>query len=72
MKHNMSNLDRGLRAVAGLVLVGWALLSDHPLHWWGLVGVVLLATAAVGFCPLYRSLGLSTCRSSNSFKGHSR
>lgn len=53
MKRNMSNLDRALRAVAGILLLGWALLSQHPLHWWGLVGLVPLGTALIGFCPLY-------------------
>lgn len=62
MKRNMSNLDRALRAVAGVLLLGWAFLSQHPLHWWGLVGLVPLGTALVGFCPLYRMLGISTCR----------
>lgn len=61
MKRNMSNLDRALRAVAGILLLGWALLSQHPLHWWGLVGLVPLGTALIGFCPLYRLLGISTC-----------
>jgi len=28
---------------------------------WGLIGIVPLATALVGFCPLYRLVGLSTC-----------
>ena len=26
------------------------------------VGVVMLVTAAVGFCPLYRVFGISTCK----------
>lgn len=62
MMRNMSSLDRGFRAAAGLALIVWALLSEHPLHGWGLVGLVPLATAAVGFCPLYQLLGISTCR----------
>lgn len=64
MKRNMSGLDRGLRAVVGIALLGWALLTDHPLHWWGLLGVLPLLTAGIGFCPLYRLLGISTCRQS--------
>jgi hypothetical protein len=28
---------------------------------WGYVGVVLVLTGAVRFCPLYRLLGVNTC-----------
>lgn len=38
----------GLGTVAGVVLA--------------VVGVVMALTAAVGFCPLYRLVGISTCR----------
>jgi hypothetical protein len=60
---NESALDRGLRAVAGLVLAiaAFALGTGTTM---GIVLVVLaailLVTAAVGFCPLYRLLGLRT------------
>jgi hypothetical protein len=59
MTRNVGGLDRGLRIVAGLVLLalGWF----GPLGWWGLVGLVPLATALVGFCPAYTLLGLNTC-----------
>jgi hypothetical protein len=59
MTRNVGGLDRGLRIVAGLVLLalGWF----GPLGWWGLVGLVPLATALVGFCPAYALLGLNTC-----------
>ena len=29
---------------------------------WGLIGIIPIATALVGFCPLYRLVGLSTCQ----------
>ena len=60
---NESNLDRGLRAVAGLVLAiaAFAVGAGTTL---GIILIVLAAilfvTAAVGFCPLYRLLGLRT------------
>ena len=60
---NESNLDRGLRAVAGLVLA----IAAFAVGAGSTVGIILivlaailLVTAAVGFCPLYRLLGLRT------------
>ncbi len=59
MTRNMGGLDRALRIAAGLVLLalGWF----GPLGWWGLVGLVPLATALAGFCPAYTLLGINTC-----------
>jgi hypothetical protein len=59
MKTNEGNLDRVLRVVAGLVLIGLAATGKVGL--WGYIGVVPLLTGAVGFCPLYTVLGLNTC-----------
>lgn len=61
MKVNVGTIDRALRVLLGLGLLGFALLADSPLRWWGLVGLVPLLTAAAGFCPLYALLGISTC-----------
>ena len=59
MKTNEGNLDRVLRVVAGLVLIGLA--ATGTVGAWGYIGVVPLLTGAVGFCPLYTVLGLNTC-----------
>ncbi|MEN9840261.1 MAG: hypothetical protein RL376_61 [Verrucomicrobiota bacterium] len=58
MKTNIGSLDRILRILAGLALLGAGLYFKS---WWGLVGLVPLLTAAVRFCPAYLPLGLSTC-----------
>jgi len=60
LTHNESSLDRGVRLVIGIALL--ALVFVGPRTMWGLIGIVPLATALVGFCPLYRLVGLSTCR----------
>ena len=31
------------------------------IGWWGYIGVVLLITGAMQFCPIYRLLGFNTC-----------
>lgn len=55
---NESAFDRGLRIVLGLVLLSLVFVGPRSL--WGLVGLVPLLTGAVGFCPLYRLLGIKT------------
>lgn len=63
MKRNMSNLDRVLRVVlgGGLIAAGLA-LGGVPAIVLYLVAAVLLVTAVVSFCPLYRLLGIDTCK----------
>jgi hypothetical protein len=64
MVRNESNVDRIIRALVGAVLLiawvaGW--VTGALAIVLGIVGIVLLATAAAGFCPMYRLLGVSTC-----------
>ncbi|MDO5731779.1 YgaP family membrane protein [Corynebacterium sphenisci] len=62
MKRNESTADRAVRAIAGVILLILALTVAGPWNWvLGVIGAVLLLTGAVGFCPLYRILGVSTC-----------
>jgi Protein of unknown function (DUF2892) len=59
MKSNVGGIDRILRIVIGLALIALALTGT--IGAWGWVGIVPLATALMGFCPLYTVLGFSTC-----------
>lgn len=59
LPHNEGSLDRVLRAVFGLALL--SLVFVGPQTAWGWLGIIPLATAALGSCPLYTLLGLSTC-----------
>lgn len=58
MKINMGGTDRGVRAIGGVALIAWALLGGPVWAW---IGVIPLATAAIGWCPLYLPFGISTC-----------
>lgn len=63
-KTNMGGLDRAVRAVVGLVLLGLFFMGTVAgvLGWIALVvGIALLATAAIGWCPPYTILGINTC-----------
>ena len=60
MTHNVGTIDRILRAGLGVLLI--ALVFLGPQTPWGWIGVIPLATAGLRFCPLYRLLGIRTCR----------
>ena len=59
MKTNVGGIDRALRIIAGVVLIGLA--ATGYIGWWGWIGVVPLLTGLAGTCPAYRLLGLNTC-----------
>jgi hypothetical protein len=62
MKKNMGTVDRIVRAFVGLVLLSGILFLDPSIRWWGLIGLVPLATAISGWCPAYLPFGISTCK----------
>ena len=57
---NEGTLDRTIRIVLGIALISLTLVG--PRTPWGLLGLVPLATGLLGFCPLYRLVGVNTCR----------
>lgn len=59
MKSNVGGIDRILRIVLGLVLIGLTFTGTIGL--WGWLGVVPLATGLIGWCPPYALLGWNTC-----------
>ncbi len=64
MKSNMGKMDRVLRAVVGVLLLA-AFALDGLTGALGIlaliVGIALLGTAALGYCPPYALLGINTC-----------
>lgn len=59
MKFNVGGIDRILRIVLGVVLIGLA--ATGTVGWWGYIGVVPLVTGLFRFCPLYSVVGMNTC-----------
>lgn len=59
MKANVGGIDRTLRIIVGLGLVGATVAGALPA--WGYIGIVPLATGLIGWCPAYPLLGISTC-----------
>jgi hypothetical protein len=60
---NVGTIDRVLRIVVGLALI--SIVFVGPQTPWGWIGVVPLATALIGYCPLYSLLGIKTCPTKN-------
>ena len=58
MKENIGDADKAVRLIAGLVALG---AGFYFQNWWGAIGLVVLATAAIGWCPPYAILGFNTC-----------
>lgn len=58
MQVNTGSLDRLLRVVAGLVLIGLSLFG--VIGWWGWLGLILVVTGVIRFCPLYAMLRINT------------
>lgn len=69
MKSNVGTLDRGVRLILGIFLLAMPFVSGLALFGGTVatiisvvLGIVLIATAGMKFCPLYRLLGVQTCK----------
>jgi hypothetical protein len=56
---NEGSVDRVLRVFLGIALLALTVTGPHTP--WGFIGLLPLVTGLVGFCPLYRILGINTC-----------
>jgi hypothetical protein len=63
MTSNVGGIDRIIRIALGLVLIGLA--ATGTVGWWGWLGIVPLATGAIGWCPPYALFGFNTCSMKN-------
>lgn len=68
MKKNIGAADKWIRIAAGIVLLALIFMIKSDWRWLGLIGVILLGTALLNFCPLYKLLGLSTFKDENKGK----
>ena len=60
LRKNIGKLDRGLRTTLGIIVLA---LGIYYQSWWGVIGLVLLVTATISWCPIYAPFKLSTKRS---------
>lgn len=69
MTSNVGTIDRAFRLLLGLALIIapltnlFGIWSGNMLAYGAMaVGAVLVATAFMRFCPLYRLVGVSSCK----------
>ncbi len=67
MNKNTGTVDRAVRLILGVILLGlaWYYWAGLGLIWGSLLviaGVIALATSFIGSCPLYNILGINTCK----------
>ncbi|MBB6177072.1 hypothetical protein HNQ82_001903 [Anoxybacillus tengchongensis] len=61
MKANVGSVDRMIRFVLGIALLGLFFLEGN-IKYVGILGVVLIATAFIRFCPLYVPFRINTTK----------
>ncbi len=59
MKKNVGSTDRVIRIIVGLIII---FIGIYFKSWWGLIGVLPIITAALGWCPAYLPFGISSCK----------
>ena len=65
MKKNVGITDKWVRIVIAaviLALYGFGVIHDTVAMVLLVVGLILLITSLIGYCPLYSILGKSTCK----------
>ncbi len=60
MKANVGGIDKAVRIIIGIVLLGLFFVLEGSARWLGLIGIVPLVTALVGWCPAYALIGVKT------------
>ncbi len=60
MEKNIGNVERVIRLVLGIALL--SLVFVGPQTPWGWLGLVLIGTSAISFCPIWRIFKINTCK----------
>ena len=58
IKKNVGNMDAILRVILGMIILFAGLYFNNL---WGLLGIILVGSGALSFCPIYRLFGVQTC-----------
>lgn len=58
MCKNVGTIDRILRIIIGVAIIAYGIIDNSLI---GVIGLIPLFTAAIGWCPLYIPFKLSTC-----------
>lgn len=58
MKKNIGKKDRIARILFGVAFLA---AGAYAKSWFGLIGLIPISTALIGWCPLYVPFKISTC-----------
>jgi len=56
-----SNAERELRGIVGLALLTLAFFLEGKAAYWGLLGLIPIATAIFKYCPINHLLKIDSC-----------
>lgn len=59
MRCNVGKKERTMRVVIGVFMI---LIGLYLRNWWGLIGLVLIITGLIRFCPAKCMLGMKDCK----------
>jgi len=59
MEKNVGGIDKKIRIVLGLIIIA---LGIYFKNWLWIIGVIMLLTGLLGWCWLYKILGINTCK----------
>lgn len=63
MKHNVcSTTERLVRVLVGFVILSLMLFLEGTARYWGLLGLIPIATAIFRYCPVSHLLNVDTCK----------
>lgn len=67
MAANVGKADKGIRIIIGLIAFAAIFIGPFAGASWapivfGLIGIIMIGTSAMSFCPLYRIFGIRTCK----------
>lgn len=63
MRHNVCSMtERVVRVFVGLALLSLMVLLEGTARYWGLLGLIPIATAIFRYCPLSHLLKIDTCK----------
>ncbi len=58
MKQNIGTTDKMIRILIGMIIMG---AGFYYQSLWGLIGLIVVTIALIGWCPPYDLFGLNTC-----------
>ncbi|MDN5352407.1 MAG: hypothetical protein PWQ12_1327 [Clostridiales bacterium] len=60
MKKNVGQIDRIIRIILGIIVLSLFFTLEGGIKWISLLGIVLIVTGLINFCPLYVPFGINT------------